>query len=147
MTVKLAVPLVAQQESMSCWYAGACMVTYYREAGPRLGIPRAYQFNTGIFPFQFGVLARNEGLKPVTISQGATAEQLEVLLNKHGPLWCDGDWFGAKHIIVLTGVDTSANEVFFNDPDGGVAKQNSVTWFNQHLSRLVDGVLYYPPKA
>jgi len=51
MSVMLQVPFVTQlnygpKGSMSdptgCWYASACMVAYYFEAGPRLGIPELH---------------------------------------------------------------------------------------------------------
>ena len=38
----LNVPIVHQTTPYSCWYAAACMVAYYRVAGPRLGVPAAY---------------------------------------------------------------------------------------------------------
>lgn len=147
MTYKMDVPKVAQDKSMSCWYAGACMVAYYREAGPRLGIPDVYMANTGVTAAQMRLLAKNEGLKEATLSYGGcTAEQLEAALRKYGPLWVDGDWFGPAHIIVVTGVDTTSKEVIFNDPDGGVEKTKSMTWFNAKRYRS-NPPLYQPAKT
>ncbi len=48
MSIKLDVPLVKQLCNMSCWYASVCMVTYYREAGSRLGLSDKWNENTGI---------------------------------------------------------------------------------------------------
>src|SRR5690348_4477784 len=34
--------VLKQHGFMACWYASACMVAYYREAGPRLGLPEKW---------------------------------------------------------------------------------------------------------
>jgi cysteine protease avirulence protein AvrRpt2 len=130
MTFKMIVPKIAQDQTMSCWYAGACMVAYYREAGPRLGLPSAYAANAGVTAAQMRLLAKNEGLKDAALAAPVTAEELETALRQYGPLWIDGDWFGPAHIIVVTGVDTVSKQLIFNDPDGGVEKKGTVTWFN-----------------
>ncbi len=145
MTFKMVVPKVAQDMSMSCWYAAACMVAFYREAGPRLGIPDVYAANTGVTAAQMRLLARNEGLRDAVLPNVCTAEQLERALRTFGPLWVDGDWFGAAHIIVVTGVDTTSKEVIFNDPDGGVEKVNTMTWFNA-TRYIANPPLYHLPK-
>ncbi len=143
--VKFAVPKVAQDRSNSCWYAAACMVAFYREAGPRLGLPEVYALNNGINPNEFSLLAKNEGLLPVAIPKTWSPDQMKAILETNGPLWCAGDWYGANHIIVITGVDTTACEIYLNDPDGGVAKKQSVAWFIKHLAKITDAILYHPP--
>jgi hypothetical protein len=62
---------------------------------------------------------------------------LKQMLKDNGPLWCAGYWFGVGHIIVLTGI--VEDTVFFNDPDGGVKKTRSLTWFNEKIARDVSG--------
>ena len=146
MTFKMIVPKVAQDKTMSCWYAAACMVAFYREQGPRLGIPDVYMANTGVTAAQMRLLAKNEGLKDAALPVPCTAEQIESALRQYGPLWIDGDWFGAAHIIVITGVDTVSREVIFNDPDGGIEKTGSVTWFNS-VRYIANPPLYQPPKG
>jgi hypothetical protein len=49
MAVKLDVPFVSQldygggmNDYTGCWYCSACMVAYYFEAGPRLGVPELH---------------------------------------------------------------------------------------------------------
>ena len=142
-TIRLDVPRVAQARSMSCWYAAACMVNYYFEVGPRLGLPKVWEKNSGISPGRFEDLARNEGLADATTFRGSanTYGQTELYLALYwlGPLWCAGSWFGAKHIVVLTGVKTGS--VLINDPDGGVAKSNTVNWFNEKIAHGVDSHL------
>ncbi|PMY59951.1 MULTISPECIES: papain-like cysteine protease family protein [Pseudomonas] len=145
MTFKMTVPKVAQDKTMSCWYAAACMVAFYREQGPRLGIPTVYAANTGVTPAQIRLLTKNEGLTDAELPVGCTAEQIEAALRQYGPLWLDGDWFGPAHIIVVTGVDTTSKEIIFNDPDGGTEKRGSVTWFNAKRY-VANPPLYQPPK-
>ena len=68
------------------------------------------------------------------------------MLKQVGPLWCAGIWYGVGHIVVLTGIDNQT--VFINDPDCGVKKTGSVTWFNQKLCNTIDGCLMFKdPKA
>lgn len=143
MTFKMNVPKVAQDMPMSCWYASACMVAYYRAPGPRLGLPKVYLADTGVTAAQMRKLARNEGLLEAALPAPCTAAELETALRQYGPLWIDGDWFGAAHIIVITGVDTLSLEVIFNDPDGGVEKVDSMSWFNS--KRYVANPPLYQP--
>lgn len=138
-TIRLDVAKVAQQRSMSCWYATVCMVGYYFEIGPRQGLPNVWQANSGITPERFVDLARNEGLANATNYRGAgnTYGQAELFraLYYRGPIWCAGYWFGPGHIICLTGV--KGGKVIFNDPDGGVEKTNTVAWFNRKVAHGV----------
>ena len=133
--IRLSVPLVAQSRSMSCWYAAACMVNYYWEAGPRLGLPDAWAANTGITPAQQRDLARNENLRRVNSADHEfTANTLISTVRSYGPIWADGDWYGPAHAIAVTGASTEGEgggTVYLNDPDGGVAKEGTIAWFNR----------------
>lgn len=129
---------------MSCWYASVCMVCYYREAGPRLGLPDKWTANTGITPTDFVDLAKNEGLEPIKspIAQWSSVD-IYLLLRQAGPLWCAGYWFGPGHIIVLAGVD--GDKIYFNDPDGPKKKTGTIDWFNSKLAwNVKDPVMYKP---
>jgi hypothetical protein len=137
MGLKLKVPLVAQDKSMSCWYASACMVAYYFEAGPRLGLPKQYAANQGIFPELGEIikLAKVEHLEPVVAAnRNWSSLSLECLLRDSGPIWSAGFWYGFGHVVVLTGIE--GDRVFLNDPDGAVAKEESLAWFNQKLGKM-----------
>jgi len=57
----------------------------------------------------------------------------------HHPLWCAGEWYGPGHIVVLTGTDGS--EVYINDPDGGLVKTGSISWFNAKIHYFVPGCI------
>lgn len=131
--VQLKVPKVAQDRSMSCWYAAACMVSFYYKAGPRLGLPDVYAKNVGLKQSDVQVLADAEGL--FFLEKANTKFSPASMMNNiafGGPIWCAGDWYGAGHAIVLTGCD-DAGALTFNDPDGGVEKTETVQWFNDHL--------------
>jgi ABC-type bacteriocin/lantibiotic exporter with double-glycine peptidase domain len=144
MATKLKVPLVAQRATMECWYASACMVAYYRVAGPRLGLPEKWTANRGIGLADFARLAQAEGLKPLPTPVGdQTALQLENLLDRNGPLWCAGRWDGVPHIVVLTGVDGPT--VYINDPNPSKgARVESLDWFNKKLDRVANCMMYMP---
>lgn len=142
----LHVPLEAQQKSNTCWHAAALMIWYYSQgktgrAGPMNSLTDQWSKNNPIRPPEFIRLARNVGLLPLanTTHVSLSASFLEEALKRHGPIWCAGYWYGVGHIIVLTGV---ANDiVFLNDPDGGVRKIGSLSWFNNKLASEYTGCM------
>ena len=131
------VPLVAQTTPMSCWHASALMLWYYWQGvtsrqGPMNTLANNYLNDTGVHTHEFADLASKVGLKRVSQHYPYyNSLMLCCLLTLYGPLWCDGLWFGPRHIIVLTGVDEDT--IYLNDPDKGVAKQKTVKWFNEKL--------------
>ncbi len=146
MGVKLNVPMVTQKRQMSCWYASACMVAYYRQAGPRLGLPEKWKANNGIKVSDFIKLAQAEGLKSVQSPAIAlTEQQLEVVLRNCGPVWCAGMWDGLPHIVVLTGVENG--KVFINDPSPSKKQRvETLAWFNEKLCNNIKGCMMYQPR-
>ncbi len=144
MAVILQVPLVVQRKSMECWYASVCMVAYFREAGPRLGIPEKWAANNGINLVDFITLAKTEGLLSLmTPAQDLTSQQLEVILSNNGPIWCAGKWDGFPHIVVLTGVD--GNTVYINDPNPAKQRRmETLAWFNQKLDKIPNCMMFKP---
>lgn len=127
---------------MECWYASACMVAYYFEAGPRLGLPDKWTANKGISIPDFISLGQAEHLQGMNVPTGPlTAQQLEVFLKNNGPLWCAGYWDGLPHIVVLTGIDGST--VYINDPNPARgARVETLDWFNQKLARVANCLMY-----
>jgi hypothetical protein len=130
-----------QRDPTGCWYAGACMVSYFFEAGPRLGVPSLYSLrNSGHFGHnvltvpEVAILAQNEKLEPVPGAAGAfSSEALEEMLRKSGPLWfawtktnSAGQTYG--HVSVVIGVNGS--QVCFHDPEDGSKSEMSVDRFN-----------------
>ncbi len=146
MAVQLKVPLVTQRLSNECWYASACMVAYYREAGPRQGLPDKWAANNGINVNDFIDLAKAEGLLSVLTPGGdVTAQQMEVMLKNQGPLWCAGFWDGVGHIVVVTGID--GNNVSINDPNPYKRERvETLEWFNQKRSRIPNAIMYKPSR-
>lgn len=146
MSVKLNVPLVKQLRSMSCWYASVCMVAYFREAGPRLGLPDKWNANNGINLNDFIRLAKVEGLLPImSPTSNLTEQQLEVILKNNGPIWSAGKWDGFPHIVVLTGVE--AGKVYINDPSPVKGRRiETLDWFNQKLDNHVPNCMMYKPR-
>jgi len=143
-SIKLDVPLVAQGLSMACWYAAACMVSYYFRAGPRQGLPAKWTANKGITPTDFIALAKVEGLVAMpTPPVGHDGGSLYTALRTYGPIWCAGFWYGPGHVIVLTGID--GNTVYLNDPDGGVEKTGTIPWFNVKVAKLPGAMMRKDP--
>lgn len=134
-SARLDVPLVKQIRTMECWYASACMVCYYFEIGPRLGVPKAWADNKGLPFADFATLAKTEGLTAVPFPQNHQwdAEELALILLTKGPIWAWGMWDGASHIVVITGIDQG--KVYFNDPSGPRRRETSLADFNAKLVR------------
>ncbi|QBQ98963.1 papain-like cysteine protease family protein [Paraburkholderia pallida] len=128
-------------ERMGCWYAAVSMLGYYREIGPRLGVPAQYVKPDGtphevdakgnIQPRGMGanypVLVTNEGLSmvPLPADKQWTCEKLATILRDCGPCYVRTKLFDAKgahvggHIVVLIGSKPSANTVVIHDPAKG----------------------------
>lgn len=163
MSVYLDVPYVTQlkpgfEDPTGCWYASSCMVAYYFEAGPRLGVPDLYSRHigggrTGHYATGSGywkylrarsdnksehdVLAENEGLVPVAKAAGPhnfTLVEIENLLRKFGPLFFywqkshSGNTYG--HASVIIGVDDKGKDVIYHDPENAPNSRMKVTEFN-----------------
>ena len=135
--IRLDVPLVKQRQRMSCWYAAACMVSYYYRVGPRLGIPKVWTNNKGISPAQLHELASVEGLLFLNSADHEfTSASLIATLSKHGPIWSAGRWEGFPHGIVISGADdVGQGTVHYNDPGNGFRKSGSIAWFNEKRMR------------
>jgi Papain-like cysteine protease AvrRpt2 len=133
-----------QHGFMACWYASACMVSYYYKAGPRLGLPPVWKADQGLTVQAIDLLARAEGLKAVPKPDGGlTADNVISLLKAHGPIWAAGRFLDgfpqAGHAIVLSGV--REDHVFYNDPWEPKAKQRPWQWINVNLLPLHNALL------
>lgn len=142
--IRLAVPLVAQGKDKTCWHASATMLWLYsqsltKRAGPMCTLTDKWSKNEAVYPQEFITLAKRAGLAAISIANYHTAADLEVLLKKHGPIWCAGYWYGVGHIIVLTGIESGT--VYLNDPDQGKEKTGTIAWFNEKLSSQLSGCM------
>jgi hypothetical protein len=107
---------------MACWYASACMVSYYFRPGPREGLPAVWRADMGLTVAAIDELASREGLKAVPIpASGLSRDAIVQMLKTHGPIWAAGGFLDgypdAGHAIVLTGVQGPF--VHYNDPSSG----------------------------
>ena len=111
MSILLPVPWVTQkkenyEDPTGCWYASACMIGFFFEQGPRMGLPKLFSrplsdgrlghYATGSAearaanPAHHADLARNEGF--TAVPKCATAHmfllnEIESLLKNRGPLF------------------------------------------------------------
>jgi hypothetical protein len=80
----------SHSEQTGCWYATTCMVSYFWEAGPRLGVPAQYA-NNPQDPLPMGAryleLAANEHFASVSLplNKKWPADRLMDVLGRHGP--------------------------------------------------------------
>jgi hypothetical protein len=138
MPTKLDVPLLAQEHPNCCWHTAAMMIWLYHQKqtgrqGPMNTVPAAYARSdtAPIYWAEFVTLAKNVGMVGLRMRNNYSAADLSALLDQYGPLWCCGMWYGACHVIVLTGAEPG--QLYLNDPDQGVKKVGTVSWFNQSL--------------
>lgn len=146
MTIYTNVPLIKQEKQKSCWHASARMIWAFKFQQSINPLNNLFASNTGISPSQFSTLAGQLGLESVpSINMSYSWTALAELLNRHGPLWAAGHWYGAAHVVVITGVDPQGN-VYINDPDGH-RKIISLELFNQRIAAHIDSPIMYLPDS
>lgn len=174
-SIYLDVPFVTQRgiggvrdDPLGCWYASACMVAYYFEAGPRLGIPEkfnkefknadgsTYIGHSAAQYTDYATLIVNEHLKNVDkpANKKWTAAALCDLLRKFGPQsygWVKTGSGGHKygHRSVLIGYEEGDDKVIYHDPENAphqkmkLADWNSCfNWPNPYGMLRRDGPAY-----
>lgn len=147
---------LGRTEKMGCWYAAVCMLGYFREAGPRLGVPAQYVNPDGT-PHQIDVkgniqprgmganyqqLVTNEGLTliPLPTDKKWTCEKLAEILRDCGPCYMRTKLYSATgafvggHIIVLIGATPSTNTVIVHDPAKGPNIELSIDDLNKKFN-------------
>jgi hypothetical protein len=153
-TVKLDVPVLAQEKTWCCWHTAANMIWLYSQGksgrqGPMNTIMPVYEDNTGlpVSAQAFIVLAQKTGLKALPTKNLHSEGDVYSYLHEHGPLWSAGafGFNGSGHAIVLTGID--GGTVHINDPDGGRKKTETIAWFNDKLLNAIPGCLMYKDPA
>ena len=135
-----------------CWYASACMVGYFFEKGPRLGIPELYKKALGggqlghhatgsdsalvLEANHHDLLAEREQLEPVpncATNHAYTLDELEKLLSEGGPIFLywtkshGGQSYG--HASVIIGADSK--NVIFHDPEKAPNSKMKIDRFNE----------------
>ncbi len=113
-------------EQNGCWYASTCMVSYFWEAGPRLGVPAQYAANPADpkpMGARYNELMTNEHFASVTLPPDKkwTADRLMDVLGARGPCYVrrgfrvNGALTGG-HAIVLIGANNIKDEIALLDP-------------------------------
>jgi hypothetical protein len=155
----LQVPLVGQQQGydrrpsmmpdsrgtmnahghMACWYASACMVSYYFRPGPRLGLPSVWRADNGLNIQAIDELARVEGLEELPKPRrGVTRDFIAETLATKGPIWA-AVHMPSGHAIALTGL--VADTLHYNDPWEPARKTAPFSWFSSRLYNLPNALL------
>jgi hypothetical protein len=136
-----------QDDPTGCWYCSSCMVGYYFEAGPRMGVPELHTLVVGTFKdgkpmighhviddYHTPLFLARENLVAVTEPTQWTIKNLEEILRKWGPQvisWTKthgGNSYG--HCSVLIGVDDAKSEVIIHDPENAPNSRMSIADFN-----------------
>jgi hypothetical protein len=118
---------VGHSEQNGCWYASTCMIGYFWEVGPRLGVPAQYAGNpTDPKPMgaRYAELAKNENFAPVDLppDKAWTANRLMEVLGQYGPCYVRRGFrnslgvLSGGHAIVLIGANNGNDEVAVLDP-------------------------------
>ena len=145
--MRLDVPISPQIKNMSCWRASARMIWDYKHLmstniNP---LPKIYDANTGISPKDFVRLAKKLGMETIDkVNMCYHPSFLIQLLQKHGPIWAAGRWYGFPHIIVITGAEQNGT-IYVNDPGPPAKKTHDIGWFNENIAKEVDIPMMYLP--
>jgi Papain-like cysteine protease AvrRpt2 len=156
-SIYLDVPFITQlgygqDKSLSdptgCWYASACMLGYYFEAGPRLGDPSLWTPQGHKVIQDSKTLQKNENLVEVGYPAGKAwpLDDLADLLRKYGPQlisWTkthNGATYG--HCSALIGTDDGRDEVIIHDPENRPNTRMKRADFNkQFMWNIPDSML------
>lgn len=132
-----------------CWYAGACMVAYSYEAGPRLGVPALYSMpitqpdgssaigHWSITTAWLPTFKKNERLADLAGGMPATAVGLAQALKRFGPLWFG--WIKTAgtntygHVSVIIGV--RGGTVIYHDPENAPNSEAPLATFTSRLAQ------------
>jgi hypothetical protein len=120
------------------------MLGYYREQGPRLGVPERYDNTTSgppdprpITPASLPTLAQNEGLTqvPLPAAKAWTIDGLAAILRECGPIligrgFTTSTGLVGGHIIVVVGTIGQGALVVLHDPEVGPNKTLTIDQFN-----------------
>ncbi|WP_282608171.1 papain-like cysteine protease family protein [Pelagibius sp. Alg239-R121] len=127
-----------RDDPTGCWYAAVSMLGYYREQGPRLGVPDHYlkpdgspqkvdkNGNTAALAMGsagYEQLVVNEGLTAVPLPSDKrwTCRKLAEILRACGPCFVRRGWIKqgkltGGHAVVLVGARESDSKVVIHDP-------------------------------
>jgi len=129
-----------------CWYASACMIGYYFEAGPRQGVPEIFVSGQGhlatgtaaayaLEQKHHDLLAQRENRVPVpncSSTHQFTVGEIDSLLRDGGPIFLY--WTKSRgsssygHASVIIGVNASS--IIYHDPENAPNSVMSIGTLN-----------------
>lgn len=119
---------ISHSEQNGCWYASTCMVGYFWEAGPRLGVPEQYAANPKDpqpMGSRYATLKANENFEgvPLPAAKKWTVYKLYNVLENYGPCYVRRGYrnkttgnLDGGHAVVLIGVNLIDKTVCILDP-------------------------------
>ncbi len=136
---------ISHSEQNGCWYASTCMVSYFWEAGPRLGVPAQYADNPKDpkpMGARYSTLKQNENFEgvPLPAAKAWTIYKLYNVLENYGPCYVRRGFrdkvtgkLAGGHAVVLIGANLIDKQVCILDPwytkDGGAGPNK---WRQHH---------------
>lgn len=118
----------SRSELNGCWYASTCMVGYFWEYGPRMGVPEQYAPNPADpLPMgeRYATLKKNEHFEgvPLPSTKKWTMYKLYNVLEHHGPCYVRRGYvdkatgtLSGGHAVVLIGANLLDKTVCILDP-------------------------------
>lgn len=116
------VPMKGQANAKCCWLACYQMLYGWRGRPSSEAVQRAQNsgLNTSdaLYEDQWGKARNAMGLISYRVSYLTESfDNLSYILNKHGPMWCAGNFLqGSPHAIVISGFDPNNQQLRINDP-------------------------------
>lgn len=143
--MRLQVPFIHQERSWSCWHASARMLYGFKNRSSIHPLSQQYEDNHGISPDEFIELAKTVGLLTLPqVNQSFGWNFINTTLGNYGPIWSAGQWNGANHIVVITGVDED-DTLYVNDPAFNSPVVRNMAWFNSKIDKNVAVPMMYLP--
>jgi len=143
--MKLDVSHIRQERQNNCWHASGRMLYGYRNRASTHPLSGRYAADHGITADQFIELAAEMGLLTLPqVNQSFSWQFINDALQRYGPIWAAGQWNGANHIVVITGVDAD-DTLYVNDPAFGSPVVRNMAWFKARIDKNVAVPMMYLP--
>ena len=136
---------IAQTTYATCWRAAYETMVRYKVGDPKK-VYKLPNYNAmcanGIMDSQFYACAKALGLGGIRYHWFKVMANVEHALRNWGPIWVSGFYAsGHKHIIVVKGIDTDANEIEICDPLRGYyapTQGKAIMWPFSHFAKRIN---------